>query len=183
MSGKPKRNPAARAALVINALILLGLLALALWPWQAVTLRLPRDGGSLVWAVLVVPGDPVTLTYRHSVEKGRVKGEFLVGGNGSILVKSTSMDSVGTGLPNTSPGHRQGDWMVVEAGDKPLKEGIRFYLMPINQTKVRVGDIPMPLEKVRPGSLLLIDQEQIRLWRYALWSAFKRPWPAKEGDS
>ena len=180
-AGKKHGGPAARAALILNGIILAGLLVLALWPWRALTLRLPREEGRLVWAILVVPGDPITLAYRHSVEKGRVKGEFTVGRDGRILVKSTSMDSVGTGLPNTEKGRRQGEWMVVEEGGKPLDEGIRFFLSPINQTRVTAGNANMPLAGLKPGSLLLIDVESIRLWRYALWSAFERPWPAKEG--
>ena len=181
MPGKAPKNRAASAALIINGIILLGLLTLGLWPWQALTLRLPRDENRLVWAVLVVAGDPISLTYRHSVEKGLVKGDFLVGEKGRILVKSTSMDSVGTGLPNTSPGRRRGRWMVVDGGEKPLKEGIRFFLSPINQTRLSAGTAQAPLEGLKPGSLLLFDLESISLWRYVLWSAFKRPWPAKEG--
>jgi len=81
------------------------------------------------------------------------------------------MTSVGTGLPNSSPERtrRDGEWIVVDEGLKKLEDGLRFYLSPVNRTRLIAAGQHISLDKIKAGSLILVDVERISLIKWLLW--------------
>lgn len=71
-----------------------------LQPHLYLILRTP-DGGILV-SQGVGPGDEVSLTFIHSVEKVLVVDNFIIQDNGSLMLKNTTFGSSGAGLPTDS---------------------------------------------------------------------------------
>jgi len=161
---------------LIGAVIAL-LLVLYLIPVDIFTLRLPRQASSLSAAVRVKSGQVIRLSYRHSVELMRVEGRFQIGPGPSLLLKETRTTSVGTGLPNTYPDRtrREGDWFVV---DEKLREvgGFRFFLSPINQTRLATAGKPIDLSAIRAGSIIIMNVERVSLLRWLLWRIGSVPW-------
>lgn len=143
-----------------------------------VTLRLPRRGDRLVSAALVSRRNPpmVRVDYRHSVELTPVVGLFKVGPEG-LLAHQTRISSTGTGLPNDESARtrREGEWLVVDEGDRPVE--FRFFYQPINRLKIAVGDENLPLTGIRPGDVLCLDRERILFWRWLAWRIAGQPWP------
>ncbi len=161
---------------LIGAVIAL-LLVLYLIPVDIFTLRLPRQSSTLAAAVWVKSGQVIRLSYRHSVELMRVEGRFQIGPGPSLLLKETRTTSVGTGLPNTFPDRtrREGDWFVV---DEKLREvgGFRFFLSPINQTRLETAEKPIDLSAIRAGSIIIMNVERLSLLRWLLWRIGSVPW-------
>jgi hypothetical protein len=153
------------------------LLLLQLIPVDVFTLRLPRQSSILAAAVRVKRGQVIRLSYRHSVELMRVEGRFKIGPGPSLLLQETRTKSVGTGLPNTYPDRtrREGDWLVV---DENMREvgGFRFFLSPINQTRITTAGKPIDLRSLKDGSILLMNVERVNLLRWMLWRAASVPW-------
>ena len=161
---------------LISALIAL-LLLLHLIPVDVFTLRLPRQSSILAAAVRVKRGQIIRLSYRHSVELTRVEGRFQIGSGPSLLLQETRTTSVGTGLPNTYPDNtrREGEWLVV---DEKLRDvgGFRFFLSPINQTRITSAGIPIDLSSIKAGSIILLNVERVSLLRWLLWRAVSVQW-------
>ena len=157
--------------------------ALVMQPITALTIRLPREKNRLVEAVKASVGEQLFLTYRHSVEKTKVQGVFEVAGKG-LLNLATKMESVGTGLPNTSPERttRQGKWLVVDEGKK-LLPNIRFFLSPINQTQLTIGRKALDLNSLKSGSLLVIGVEHPSLAAWLKYIAGFGPWTPQGGQN
>jgi hypothetical protein len=141
------------------------------------TLRLPRESSKLAAAVRVQTGQAVRLSYRHSVELMQVEGRFEVGPGPSLLLRETRMMSAGTGLPNTYPNRtrREGPWFVV---DEEMREvgGFRFFMVPINQTRLAVAGEPINLDNIKTGSIIRMDVERLSLLRWLLWKGGSIPW-------
>lgn len=156
------------------------LAALWLWPIDLATVRLPRRGDELAAAMIAKPGSELRLSYRHSVEKGRVVGVFGIAAGPKLTALETRMDSVGTGLPNTAPERtrRQGDWLVVDEKGVEIP-GFSFFLSAINQTSLSLDGKKINLDGLRSGSLLFIDAERVVLGRYLLWLAGGPSWPRR----
>ncbi len=145
----------------------------------ALTVRLPRQGGRLIAAARIDRDDAVVrIAYRHSVELSRVEGLFKIGPGPRLLAYQTRMESTGTGLPNVDPERtrREGEWLVVEEGLKPIP-GFRFFLMPINRLRIFAGDEELPIDEAQAGDILYIGVERVRFWRWLAWRALGRPWP------
>ena len=147
-------------AVSLGALLALGLFFY--WPTEVLTLRLPRRQYRVVRAARVRPGDPVILTYHHSVEGGLVQGRFLVESGPRLVLVETRMDSVGTGLPNTGQANnrRQGNWQVKDEGRKPFS-GMRFFYSPLNRTRLEAAGQKLSLQALPAGSLLFISVEKV----------------------
>ena len=160
----------------ISATIAL-LLLLQLIPVDVFTLRLPRQSSILAAAVRVKRGQIIRLSYRHSVEMMRVEGRFQIGTGPSLLLQETRTTSVGTGLPNTYPDNtrREGEWLVI---DEKLRDvgGFRFFLSPINQTRIMRAGIPINLSSIKAGSIILMNVERVSLLRWLLWRAVSVQW-------
>ena len=149
---------------------------LAAWPLQTVTVRLPRENDRLLAIVRVALEDSVSLVYRHSVELITVKGRFRVSRNAELLAVETRMESVGTGLPTTAVGRtrREDGWLVVDEGAKPI-DALRFFMVPINQTKLTIADRAVDLTPLASGALIQIKVESMRGWAW-LWYGVMRGW-------
>lgn len=150
---------------------------LLLFSINVVTIRLPRSEQKLVCALKTIIGGDIRLNYLHSVERTPVEGRFLVGQGPTLLIRETRMMSVGTGLPNTAPERtrRDGQWMVVDEGLKPLS-GLDFYLSSVNKTHITVNGSAMLLETVPSGSVIRLDVEKIRLGCFWLWRLSGKDW-------
>ncbi len=140
-------------------------------PITTVTVRLPKEDNKLVGASHIKNGQSIELHYFHSVEGTKVVGLFTVDEYGRLLASETRMMSVGTGMPNQAPERtrREGDWLVVDEQRRILPE-IRFYLVPVNQTRIRIDGHWLPLKPLPSGSLLRIGIETPRLAQWATWS-------------
>jgi hypothetical protein len=161
---------------LIGAVIAL-LLLLHVIPVDIFTLRLPRQSSTLAAAVRVKSGQMIRLSYRHSVELMRVEGWFQVGQGSALLLKETRSTSVGTGLPNTYPDRtrREGDWFVVDERRRDVG-GFRFFLSPINQTRLSTAGKPIDLGSIKAGSIITMNVERVSLLRWLLWRVGSVPW-------
>jgi len=148
---------------------------------MTVTLRLPRQGDKLLRAVMVKAGDPMVISYRHSVEGTNVEGWFTVGAGPKLLAVKTRMDSAGTGLPNVAPGRSQkeGSWRVVDEGRRELSS-LRFFISPLNRPRLAVAGEAIPLGGLPAGSLISLAPEKVSWGRYLWWRAGGRPWTRPE---
>ena len=144
---------------------------------DAVTVRLPREGNALFGAIRVVPGREIRLSYRHSVEKTMVEGVFSIGPGPLLQAKETRMTSVGTGLPNTYTARtrREGQWIVVDEGLTTIP-GFDLFISAVNNTRLVVDGIPIPVEALATGSVIRLDVERVRLVNWLLWRYFKMDW-------
>ena len=137
---------------------------LALWPVQVVSLKLPRENNRWIASIPAAEGDQILLTYRHSVELTAVEGHFQVGPQSEILALKTRMQSAGTGLPNTAYDRtaiRDG-WVEVDEARRPVGT-IRFFFVPINQTRLVIAGRDIDLSAIEAGALLEISAENRRL--------------------
>jgi hypothetical protein len=124
------------------------LVGVALWPVQVVSLKLPRENNRWIASIPAAKGDRILLAYRHSVELTAVEGHFQIGPQSEIIALKTRMQSAGTGLPNTAY-DRTGT--------------IRFFLVPINQTRLVIAGRETDLSVIEAGALLEISVENRRL--------------------
>ena len=145
------------------------------------TLRLPRQEDKVLSAVMVKAGDPVVISYRHSVEGTNVEGWFAVGAGPKLLAVRTRMDSAGTGLPNVAPGRsqRQGPWREVDEGRREM-DSLRFFISPLNRPKLAVAGQGIPLNELPAGTLISLAAERMPWGRYLWWRAGGRSWPRPE---
>jgi len=148
------------------ALLLIGL---AVWPVQIVTVMLPKEEGRRIAVVRVGARDTITLRYRHSVERTWVEGHFAVGPTSELLALETRIESVGTGLPNAVPEKttKRNGWLVIDEGRKPM-DSIRFFIVPINQTRLTVADQLVPLTRLEEGTLIEVTACKTRLMKWLL---------------
>jgi hypothetical protein len=142
---------------------------LALYPPNVLTVRLPRRDSKAVVAVRVVEGAPVALSYRHSVELTEVEGRFRVAPGPCLRISETRFTSVGTGLPNTAVERTrlEDGWYVVDEGLRKIEE-LRFFLSPVNRTRLTVGSRICSFESLEPGSLVAINVERMS-WLEWFW--------------
>jgi hypothetical protein len=150
-----------RLVIILSCLVLIGA---ALLPIRIVTVTLPKENNRLIASIRVGDKDSIHLTYRHSVELTAVEGRFKIGPDSEILAVETRMESVGTGLPNAHPERTriEDGWMVVDEGDKAVGP-IRFYIVPINETRLKIADQQIDLTGLRPGALVQIIAHKKRL--------------------
>ena len=165
-----------RLAVPVAGLVLLLSLVLFLWV-DALTVRLPREQNRLFGAVRVVSGSEVWLRYRHSVEKSKVAGVFVVGPGPVLQAKQTRMTSVGTGLPNTHAARtrREGQWLVVDEGLATVP-GFDFFISAVNETRLAVDGTAIAVDRLASGSVIRIDVERVRLLDWILWRYGNMDW-------
>ena len=133
------------------------ILAYALWPILVLEVSLPRQGGKFITGTRVSAGDPVLIQYRHSVDLTQVEGLFSVGSDSGLVAVETRFESAGTGLPGSFSGKavRKGAWWVVNEGGRPI-DAFRFYIVPINKTRLTVADCNMSIGDLDSGTLIQI---------------------------
>jgi hypothetical protein len=69
--------------------------------------------------------------------------------------------------------------MVVDEGLKKLEDGLRFYLLPRNKTRLIAAGQHISLEKISAGSIILLDVERISLLKWLLWRFAAISWLAQ----
>ncbi|MGD8883266.1 MAG: DUF1850 domain-containing protein [Desulfobacterales bacterium] len=143
---------------------LLLIVGVALWPVQVVSLKLPRENNRWIASVPAAEGDRILLAYRHSVELTAVEGHFQIGPQSEILALRTRMQSAGTGLPNSAYERTEikNGWIEVDEAQRPVGT-IRFFLMPINQTRLVIAGRETDLSSIEAGALLEISVEKRHL--------------------
>jgi hypothetical protein len=154
------------------------LLSLALYlRVDAVTVRLSREENRLFEAARVAPGSEVVLRYRHSVEKTMVEGVFVIGPGPVLQAKQTRMTSVGSGLPNTHSARtrREGQWLVVDE-ELATVPGFDFFISAVNKTRLTVDGTAIALDRLSSGSVIHIDVERVRLFKWILWHYGNKDW-------
>ena len=136
------------------------------------TVRLPRRDFKPVVAVRVSRGSEFSLNYRHSVELTEVEGRFLIGEGPVLLIKETRFTSVGSGLPNTRTDktRRENGWFVVDEGPK-FSDEIRFFISPVNQTRLIIDGRPFSFDHLKPGTLIAINVERMPISRWLMLRA------------
>ena len=154
----------------IIASCLVGAVA-AFWPVQIVTVSLPKENDRLIAAVRAGDDDIISLSYRHSVELTAVEGRFKVGPESEILAVETRMESVGTGLPNAFPERTKTEdgWLVVDEEQRSVGP-IRFFVVPINKTRLTIAGRSIDLMNLKAGTLVQISAERMFLIIW-LWKA------------
>lgn len=147
------------------------------------SVRSLRTGGDVVRACRAAPGSDVRIDYRHSVEKTPVQGRFTVNGDRRIIAVETRFTSTGTGLPNTAVDrtHRDGAWYVVDEQRLPV-DPLRFYLQPVNRTRLSVDGAAVDLAALPPGTLLGIRVERVSGWRWWRWLVTGTGWKEKANE-
>ena len=140
------------------------LVGAALWPVQVVSIKLPRENNRRIASIPAAEGDRILLAYRHSVELTAVEGYFQVGPKSEILALKTRMQSAGTGLPNTAHDRTEirNGWIEVDEARRPVGT-IRFFFVPINQTRLVIAGRDIDLSVIEAGALLEISVENRRL--------------------
>jgi len=136
----------------------------ALWPVQVVSLKLPRQNNRWITSMSAAEGDRILLAYRHSVELTAVEGHFQIGPRAEILALKTRMQSAGTGLPNTAYDRTviRNGWIEVDEAHRPVGT-IRFFFVPINQTRLVIAGRDIDMSAIEDGALLEISVENRRL--------------------
>ncbi len=129
--------------------------------------RLPRREGKTLWVERVETGEEAVLSYRHSVERTQVEGIFTAGRGPGLLIKETRFTSVGSGLPNAHPDRtrHQDGWTVVDEGLRDLG-ALRFFISPVNCTRLLISGKVFDLNRLEPGSLVGISIERMRAFRF-----------------
>jgi hypothetical protein len=152
-----------RAVFTVAAGLVL-LVGVALWPVQVVSLKLPRENNRWIASIPAAEGDRILLAYRHSVELTAVEGHFQIGPQSEILALKTRMQSAGTGLPNTAYDRTaiRNGWIEVDEAHRPVGT-IRFFFVPINQTRLVIAGRDTDLSAIEAGALLEISVENRRL--------------------
>ena len=153
--------------IIVSGLVVIGV---ACWPVQIVGVSLPKENGRMIAAVRAGEGDMIRLSYRHSVELTAVEGRFKVGPQSEILAVETRMESVGTGLPNAYPERTRTEdgWLVVDEGQKPIGP-IRFFVVPINKTRLSIAGRSIDLMNLKSGTLIQVSAERTFLITW-LWN-------------
>jgi len=137
-------------------------LVLAVWPVRVLEVSLPKKGDRLIAAMRVRVGDEVLIKYRHSVELIEVQGLFLIRPESGLTAVETRFESSGSGLPDSSPERtsRKDGWWVVDERNRPL-EAFRFYIVPINRTRLTVAGKPIPISALDSGTLIQLKSFEI----------------------
>ena len=164
----------------VSASIVIILIFLSYWHVSVVRVTLPKTGDQLLAIEQVVNTDRICLTYRHSVELITVEGCFRIDPQGGFLALQTKMESAGTGLPNTAIGRTQlkNGWIVVDEELAPVGP-IRFFIVPLNQTRLTVAERPVHVEKLKAGTLVQLDTMRVSTLRWfwdtvVIYFTFKR---------
>lgn len=157
-----------RLALIASCLMVIGS---AFCTVQIVKVTLPKENDRLIAAVHVTANDIISLIYIHSVELTKVEGRFKVGPESEILAIETRMESVGTGLPNAFPERTKtkDGWLVVDEGQRPVGP-IRFFMLPLNKTRLTIADRLINMDSLKAGTLIQVSAER-RFFVSWLWKA------------
>ncbi len=164
-----------RSSLILSGLLLFLLTAVGFWPVEVLTVSFPRGATPPLILARIPPDRIMTLTYLHSVEKTPVEGVFHITADGLFVIQQTRYTSVGSGLPTDFSDHpvREGDWFVVnEAG--PATRSVRFFSIPENQMRLRLGAADLTSSRIQGHGLLELEVRQITLGHW--WQVVLGEW-------
>lgn len=122
----------------------------------------------------VEAGTPVTLSYRHSVQKTMVYEYLAVNETeDGLILKSTKYQSFGVGLPFSKEDgdfHQDGEWFVLENMNRKypslsIRNGVT------NEEHITVGDVDYDLKALMP------IEKELHLYVAPLWKGY---WMKKE---
>ncbi len=149
------------------------LLFAAVWQVQIVEVLLPKKGNQKIAVVRVTPGDVITLGYRHSNELILVEGRFSIDNRSRLHAIDTRFESSGSGLPVSFPERttRDGKWMVVDEMNREI-ETLRFYIVPINQSRLVVANRPVLISGLESGTLMEVKGSRVSnlQWLLKTWN-------------
>lgn len=122
----------------------------------------------------VEAGTPITLAYRHSVQKTMIYEYLVVNSTeDGLILKSTKYQSMGVGLPFSKEDgefRQEGEWFIMDKMDRPYPElSIRNGVT--NEEHITVGDTDYDLTKLMPL------EKELHLYVAPLWKAY---WMKKE---
>ena len=158
-------NPMRKSsAIFLIAVGLILLVSIVLLSRDVLVLRisLPYNQGQVVYRKMASPGTELRMRYIHSVERTPVQGIFALDSQGGFRAERTLTTGTGTGLPNVVDDQHvsmQGKWMVIDEKNTPVPR-IPFYYLPLNNLRISLGDQEVDLNRVPPGSRLLITNEK-----------------------
>lgn len=122
----------------------------------------------------VESGTPITLSYRHSVQKTTVYEYLAVNETeDGLILKSTKYQSFGVGLPFSKEEgdfHQDGEWFVLENMNRKypslsIRNGVT------NEEHITVGDVDYDLKALMP------IEKELHLYVAPLWKGY---WMKKE---
>ena len=143
--------------LYLTVIIAMLLTVLAAWQIQIVEIVLPRNGNQTFDMVRVNPKDIIKLRYRHSNELIQVEGRFSIDAHSRLHAIETRFESSGSGLPVEFPERtsKAGKWLIVDELNREIGT-LRFYIVPINQSRLSVGKHNISIGKLKSGTLIEI---------------------------
>ena len=163
-----------KAAVTFAASTALLLAVCAAWPVLVLEVSLPKKGNQFVTGLRVNVGDPVLIQYRHSVELTQVEGLFAIGPESELMAVETRFESIGTGLPTSSPDRtmRRKGWGVVDENYRPVGP-LRFYISSINKARLCAAGHDLSIGGLDSGTLVQIRSYKTVqiLWMLRLRSA------------
>ena len=138
------------------------LLLAAAWRIQIVEIVLPKKGNQQIAVIRVSQRDIIKLCYRHSNELIQVEGRFSIDGQSSLHAMETRFESSGSGLPVSFSERttREGKWLVVDEMNKEIGT-LRFYIVPINQTRLTIANVPILISKLKSGTLIEVKASRV----------------------
>ena len=133
----------------------------SLWPTTVLEIR-EGEGGPLVKVIPVNPGDRITYSYVHSIQKRPVDEILEVAPNGHLVVRETDYDMLGVGLPSDV---LDGDFVFDQENERfrivNMSRDIPVMRVRVASTqpnRLKVGGEEFRLDSLaKPLSLLVID--------------------------
>ncbi len=138
------------------------LLLVAAWQIQIVEILLPKKGNQQIAVVRVTQRDIIKLCYRHSNELIQVEGRFSIDAQSRLHAIETRFESSGSGLPVGFPERttRKGKWLVVDEMNKEIGT-LRFYIVPINRTRLIIAKVPILISGLKSGTLIEVKSSRV----------------------
>lgn len=145
------------------------LIVTAVWQIQIVEVLLPKKGNQKIAVVRVNLKDVIKLGYRHSNELIQVEGRFSIDDRSRLHAIDTRFESSGSGLPVGFPERttRDGKWMVVDELNQEI-DSLRFYIVPINQSRLTVAKQPILISNLKSGTLIEVKGSRVSYLQWLL---------------
>ncbi|MDW7710006.1 MAG: DUF1850 domain-containing protein [Deferrisomatales bacterium] len=154
----------------------LAALTLALFLVHRPLLEIRLEEGPVVWREALAPGEPIVLSYRHSVTGQPVREEYVLDRGGRLRVREHAYRLQGAGL-----GQREGEGRTVEAPGGwtrvlGLDRDVGHFTLRVGQGpqdhRLQVRGRQMELSRTLAGRRLWIGGRPARLWE---WLRHRRP--------
>ncbi|MBI4561069.1 MAG: DUF1850 domain-containing protein [Candidatus Rokubacteria bacterium] len=134
-----------------------------------------------IFALQVLAGESVVVSYRHSVTQGLVSGTFEVESDGALSLRETTFGSPGPGLPDPRPGEQYeiaGGVIRQRSSGERLRELSVFVHPFTDHTLVVKGKSLNISQEIRSAGLV-----KIRVERQFWWQRGIQKWREKLGGA